>query len=74
VDAATQPGTITNTVTAYINGTAGGNATATNTVACRSDLAVSKSGTPSTVNAGELLTYAMSVKNNGPSVARNVTF
>ncbi|WP_219590760.1 DUF11 domain-containing protein, partial [Vibrio parahaemolyticus] len=43
-------------------------------MACRSDLAVSKSGTPSTVNAGELLTYAMSVKNNGPSVARNVTF
>lgn len=37
-------------------------------------LAVTKVGLPGTVNAGELLTYTMVVTNNGPSVARNVSF
>ena len=74
VNATTPPGTITNTVNLFINGTPAGNATATNTVTSTSDLTVTKTGTPTTVNAGEELTYAMSVKNNGPSVAYDVAF
>ena len=38
-----------------------------------SDLWITKAGTPSTVNAGETLTYTLQVGNLGPSTATNVT-
>ncbi len=73
VNATTQPGSITNTVTAYINGTQNNQTTATNTVINMSPLTVDKSG-PATVIAGNTINYTMTVFNNGPSVAHDVKF
>ncbi|MFN8422412.1 MAG: hypothetical protein U0470_03155 [Anaerolineae bacterium] len=42
------------------------------TVVENADLVVSKSSTPTTVNAGESLSYEILVQNNGPSTAREV--
>ncbi|MBC8570189.1 DUF11 domain-containing protein [Zongyangia hominis] len=47
--------------------------TDTTPVAASADLAVTKSGSPSPVPAGGVLTYAVIVSNNGPSDAQNVT-
>jgi uncharacterized repeat protein (TIGR01451 family) len=51
------------------------NITATTTVAAtgNADMSVSMTGTPSTVNQGDTLTYTISVSNNGPNQATNVT-
>ena len=68
------PGTITNTVNALLNGTIKNSTTATTGVVTNSSLGVTKSDSPDPVTAGQLLTYAMSITNNGPSLARNVSF
>jgi uncharacterized repeat protein (TIGR01451 family) len=74
VDAATQPGTITNTVTAYINGTPSGNATTTNNVTNNAALNITKTPnkTPAKYNVGDTVTYTIKVKNTGVSMAHNV--
>jgi uncharacterized repeat protein (TIGR01451 family) len=43
------------------------------TVLPKSDLRLTKSGTPNPVVAGTNLTYTLTVSNNGPSTAQNVT-
>ena len=62
---------ITNTATAAIPGgdsdPANDTAMATTTVAAQADLALTKSDSPDPVNAGEDLTYALTVTNAGPS-------
>ena len=40
----------------------------------RADLAVTLSGSPSTVTAGDQVTYTSTVTNNGPDTANNVTY
>src|SRR5439155_650120 len=49
-------------------------ATETTTVATAADLHISKSDSPDPVTAGNNLTYTLTVSNNGPSFARNVSF
>ena len=71
---ATTLGTITNTVNALLNGTIKNSTTATTGVVTNSSLGVTKSDSPDPVTAGEVLLYAMSITNNGPSLARNVSF
>ena len=48
-------------------------ATQATTVSALADLAIVKSYNPSSVPAGELLSYTLTVTNNGPSTAKNVT-
>ncbi len=60
--------TTTTTDTNAVNNTA----TATSTVNTSADLSVTKSGTPSTVVAGQNLTYTIVVTNNGVSDAQGV--
>jgi uncharacterized repeat protein (TIGR01451 family) len=50
-------------------------ASATSTVRTRSDadLAITKTGSPNPVTAGEMITYVMTVVNNGPVTATGVT-
>jgi large repetitive protein len=72
---------ITNTATATTTtsdtNSANNSATATTTVqappAPTADLAVTKTDTPDPVPAGNNLTYAITVTNNGPSAAQDVT-
>ena len=71
---ATTLGTITNTVNALLNGTIKNSTTATTGVVTNSSLGVTKSDSPDPVTAGQELLYAMSITNNGPSLARNVSF
>ena len=59
---------------ALLNGTIKNSTTATTGVVTNSSLGVTKSDSPDPVTAGQLLTYAMSITNNGPSLARNVSF
>jgi uncharacterized repeat protein (TIGR01451 family) len=47
-------------------------ATDTDTAAPSADLAITKSHSPSSVTAGDTLTYTVKVTNNGPSDAQNV--
>lgn len=75
-------GTITNTACASLSG-AGAvdsnnandcNSATVTTTAAQADLAVvSKTASPNPVNAGENLTYTISVVNNGPDAATNAT-
>ena len=74
VNPATLPGTISNLVNILVGGVQRGQATADTTVTNVANLAVTKTDNPDPVIAGNLLTYAMSVANNGPSVAHSVTF
>jgi uncharacterized repeat protein (TIGR01451 family) len=68
--------TITNTASIATTTTdtnaANNNVTATTTVNTSADLSVTKSGTPSTVVAGQNLTYTIVVTNNGVSDAQGV--
>jgi uncharacterized repeat protein (TIGR01451 family) len=45
----------------------------TNTVDARADVSITKVGSPSTVPAGQELTYVLTAPNTGPSTAGNVT-
>jgi uncharacterized repeat protein (TIGR01451 family) len=72
VNAATLPGTITNTVNLFINGTPKGNATATNTVANNAALNITKTVDQTEYNVGDTVNYNIDVVNNGPSNAANV--
>lgn len=71
-------GTIVNTATVSSSTpdpNPGNNSSTDNTpVAVSADLAVTKSGSPSPVPAGGILTYTVTVSNNGPSDAQDVTF
>ena len=80
VNAGTPSGTnITNTVTAtaanIVPGITTNTASATVVVANASsaDMAIAKTGTPNPVTEGTLLTYTLTVTNNGPASATNVT-
>jgi uncharacterized repeat protein (TIGR01451 family) len=56
-----------------VDGVPGNNlASFTFNVVRASDLWITKSGSPSTVNAGAQLTYLLTIGNNGPSTATNV--
>ncbi|PYX62218.1 MAG: hypothetical protein DMG74_21380, partial [Acidobacteria bacterium] len=74
--AQTAGGTLTNTATA-----SGGNelnvtndsASDTTTIVSSSDMAITKTGAPNPVKQGNTLTYTLTVTNNGPSDASNVT-
>ncbi len=71
-------GARSNTANVISNGTAdpdhsNDSATAANTVTPRADIAVAKAATPSSVAAGQNLTYVVTVSNNGPSRAEGVS-
>ncbi len=71
-------GARSNTANVISNGTAdpdhsNDSATANNTVTPRADIAVAKAATPSSVAAGQNLTYVVTVSNNGPSRAEGVS-
>ncbi|HEX7831641.1 MAG TPA: endonuclease/exonuclease/phosphatase family protein [Thermoanaerobaculia bacterium] len=51
-----------------------GSATQTTTVATSADLSLSKTDSPDPVNAGQNLTYTITLTNNGPSNAASATF
>jgi len=74
VDAAAQPGTITNTVNVSINGTPSGNATTNNTVTNNAALNITKTPNKTTAkyNVGDMVTYTIKVNNSGISTAHNV--
>ncbi len=71
------PGTINNsaTVTSDVSDEVPGNnnASETTTVNPKADLALTKEATPNPVAAGDTLTYTLTVLNQGPSPAENVT-
>ncbi len=79
VNAGTAAGTVL-TDTATVNGAnqsfGASSATATDVVAsaAQADLALSTAATPSTVLAGNNITYTQTITNNGPSAATNATF
>ncbi len=72
----TVDGIITNTATVTGSGndlvTGNNVATQTTTVLPAANLSISKSDAPDPVNAGNILTYTLTVVNNGPSSAQNV--
>ncbi len=69
--------TITNTASADIDGAAGSqpiqNASVSNPVQITTDLAISKSATPSPAIVGNSITWTLEVVNNGPSAAIGAT-
>jgi uncharacterized repeat protein (TIGR01451 family) len=73
----TQTGTITNTASVSGNEAdptpANNTATAMTTVNPQADLIITKADTPDPVLVGNNLTYLLTVTNNGPSAATNVT-
>ncbi|MCC7362611.1 MAG: DUF11 domain-containing protein [Anaerolineales bacterium] len=75
--AATASGVITNTATVSSNtpetNTGNNSGTALTTLAGQADLAITKGDAPDPVIAGELLTYTLTVVNNGPTAASAVT-
>src|SRR5207244_12874875 len=48
---------------------ASNNSTDTDTVSSGSDLSISKTASPTSLNAGEDVTYTIAITNNGPSTA-----
>jgi uncharacterized repeat protein (TIGR01451 family) len=79
VNAGTATGTVitdTSTVNATNQSFGANSATATDVVASatQADLALSTVATPSTVLAGNDITYTQTVKNNGPAAATGATF
>ena len=74
VNAATLPGTITNTVNALLNGTIKNSTTATTAVVNEALLSITKSAdkSPAEYNVGDTITYTITVSNAGPSNAHNV--
>ncbi|HSG70348.1 MAG TPA: DUF11 domain-containing protein, partial [Planctomycetaceae bacterium] len=70
---AATPTTGVRTITIEVSdGSATGTATSMMTVLLSSDLAISASGTPTSVIAGETITYSITATNNGPNDATGV--
>ncbi len=70
-------GTLTNTVTVTATeadpNAANNTASATTNIAAIADLSITKTDSPDPVNAGSNLTYTITVTNNGPAMATNVS-
>ncbi|MDO8870809.1 MAG: VWA domain-containing protein [Methanobacteriaceae archaeon] len=67
------PGTITNTVNAYLNGTFNNNATANNNLIPAADLAIIKTANQTSgLISGQNVTFTLTVTNLGPNNATNV--
>lgn len=67
------PGSINNTVNAYLNGTLNNNATAINSLIPAADLAIIKSANQTSgLLSGQNVTFTLSVTNLGPNTATNV--
>ena len=73
----TQPGSLTNTATVNASefdpSLSNNTDTEITTANALADLAITKSASPSPVNAASTLTYTLAITNNGPSFASNVT-
>lgn len=67
------PGTITNAVNAYLNGTLNNSATAINNLIPAADLAIIKTANQTQdLTAGQNVTFTLTVTNLGPNTANNV--